>query len=70
MNEAHTFQADDRLLKIKDCLTIIPVAPSTWWAGVKDGRFPQPVKIGASTFWRYSDVMKCVSGNGTEEQLG
>ena len=25
----------------------IPVSKSTWWQGVKDGRFPKPVKLGA-----------------------
>ena len=24
----------------------IPVGRSTWWAGVKEGRFPKPVKLG------------------------
>jgi hypothetical protein len=24
----------------------IPVSRSTWWAGVKTGRFPAPVKLG------------------------
>lgn len=24
---------------------IIPVSKSTWWAGVKNGRYPQPVKL-------------------------
>jgi prophage regulatory protein len=28
---------------------VIPVARSTWWAGVKAGRFPKPVKLGPST---------------------
>ena len=27
----------------------IPVSKSTWWAGVKSGRFPKPVKIGPKT---------------------
>ena len=62
MKEGTIFAADDRLLKIKDCLKIIPVAQSTWWAGIKDGRFPKPVKIGGNTFWRYSDVMRVVQG--------
>ena len=31
----------------------IPVSKSTWWAGIKDGRFPKPVKLGARiTVWR------------------
>ena len=24
---------------------IIPVSKSTWWSGVKNGRYPQPVKL-------------------------
>jgi prophage regulatory protein len=24
----------------------IPVSRSTWWAGVKNGRYPKPVKLG------------------------
>ena len=35
----------------------IPVGKSTWWAGVKDGRFPKPVKLGPRiTAWRVEDI--------------
>jgi predicted DNA-binding transcriptional regulator AlpA len=35
----------------------IPVGKSTWWAGVKDGRYPQPVKLGPRiTAWRVEDI--------------
>lgn len=35
----------------------IPVSKSTWWAGIKDGRFPKPMKLGARvTVWRVEDV--------------
>jgi len=35
----------------------IPVSRSTWWAGIKDGRFPKPVKLGARiTVWRVADI--------------
>jgi len=35
----------------------IPVARSTWWAGVKSGRFPKPVKLGPrTTAWRAEDI--------------
>jgi len=27
----------------------IPVSSSTWWQGVKDGRFPQSYKLGPRT---------------------
>ena len=36
---------------------IIPISKSSWWAGVKSGRYPEPVKIGANTtVWREDDV--------------
>ena len=32
---------------------IIPISKSTWWAGVKSGRYPKPVKLSErSTAWR------------------
>ena len=36
---------------------VIPVSKSTWWQGVKTGRFPQPVKLGPRiTAWRVDDI--------------
>lgn len=36
---------------------IIPVSKSSWWAGVKEGRFPQPIKLGKrTTVWKISDI--------------
>lgn len=37
---------------------IIPVSKSTWWAGVKSGRYPQPVRtLGKRiTAWRIEDI--------------
>jgi prophage regulatory protein len=67
MNEGIVFGIGDRFLKIGDCLKIIPVAQSTWWAGVKVGRFPKPIKIGGNSFWRYSDVMKVVQGDSASQ---
>jgi predicted DNA-binding transcriptional regulator AlpA len=35
----------------------IPVSKSTWWAGVKSGRFPKSVKLGPRiTAWRVEDI--------------
>jgi predicted DNA-binding transcriptional regulator AlpA len=34
----------------------IPLSPATWWLGVKEGRFPQPVKIGGRTVWKVQDL--------------
>jgi prophage regulatory protein len=35
----------------------IPVARSTWWAGVKSGRYSAPIKLGPrTTAWRVEDI--------------
>ena len=35
----------------------IPVGKSTWWEGVKSGRYPKPVKLGPRiTAWRVEDI--------------
>lgn len=48
------------LLRLKDILAPdgpIPVSKSTWWAGVKTGRYPAPVKLGPRiTAWRKEDI--------------
>lgn len=36
---------------------IIPVSKSTWWAGIKSGKFPAPQKLGErTTVWLSTDV--------------
>lgn len=49
-------------LRLRDILSPvgpIPVSKSTWWQGVKDGRFPKPVKLGARiTVWRAEDIRR------------
>ena len=38
-------------------LAIIPVSASTWWAGVRSGRFPKPVKLGPRiTAWKVEHI--------------
>lgn len=37
----------------------LPISKSTWWEGVKKGRFPKPVKLGPNvTAWRAQDIRK------------
>jgi hypothetical protein len=36
---------------------LFPVGSSTWWSGVRAGRFPKPVKLGPrTTAWRVEDI--------------
>jgi prophage regulatory protein len=46
---------------------LIPIKKSTWWAGVKTGRYPKPVKIGKRcTAWRAEDIRRFIQTAGTE----
>lgn len=36
---------------------IVPVSKSTWWAGIKAGRYPLPVKLSPrTTAWRVESI--------------
>ncbi len=52
-----------RFLRIKQIIGTrenpgpVPVSKSTWYAGVKDGRFPKPIKLGPrTTVWDEEDI--------------
>lgn len=51
-------------MRLPAVLAVIPVCKSTWWAGVKSGRFPTAVKIGErTTCWRAEDSRAAVLGD-------
>lgn len=44
---------------------LVPVSKSTWWAGVRDGRFPKPVKLGPRiTVWRVEKIRELIEHGG------
>lgn len=47
---------------------LIPVSKSTWWAGVRSGRYPKPVRtLGPHiTAWRIEDI-RALIGDGLSE---
>ncbi|CCD04289.1 TPA: helix-turn-helix transcriptional regulator [Legionella pneumophila] len=58
-------------LRIKDILgdpnshppipAIIPIGKSTWWEGIKTGRFPKPLKFGSRiSMWRVEDIRELI----------
>lgn len=53
--------------RLHSVLQRIPVSKSTWWAGVKSGRFPKPVKLGPRiTAWRDEDIDRLIEKLGSE----
>jgi prophage regulatory protein len=50
----------------KGIAPLLPVSRSAFWAGVKSGRFPQPVRLGARTVaWRGYEIQEILD-NGIE----
>ena len=47
---------------------VIPVGRSTWWAGVKSGRYPQSIKLGPrTTAWRVEDIRRLIDEAGRNQ---
>ena len=42
---------------------IIPISASSWWAGVKSGKYPKAHKLGEkTTVWKASEVLALCEG--------
>ena len=56
-----------RFLRLPEVLQRIPVSKSSFWAGIRSGRFPKPVKLTERTSaWRESDIdALCAKLSGT-----
>jgi predicted DNA-binding transcriptional regulator AlpA len=64
--------SENALLRLPQVLTLIPISRSSWWAGVKTGRYPQPVKLEPrTTAWRAADIaalLESISGKKESEK--
>jgi prophage regulatory protein len=58
------------LLRLRQVLTLVPISASSWWSGVRNGKYPKPLKLGPkTTCWRASDVLALidrVAGGGED----
>ena len=57
-------------VRLPQVLKVFPVSKSSWWLGVKEGRYPQGVKLGGgrSTAWRAEDIRALIARTGAEGQ--
>lgn len=40
---------------------IIPIGKTSWWQGVKEGKFPKPIKLSPRiTVWRVEDIRQLI----------
>jgi predicted DNA-binding transcriptional regulator AlpA len=46
-------------------LPIIPIAHSTWWDWIRQGRAPKPIRLSRGvTVWRAADIRAMLSAEG------
>lgn len=61
-SRAAALLAGDGFLRLPEVLVLFPVGATTWWEGVRSGRYPQSVKLGARcTCWRASDIRDLIA---------
>lgn len=56
-------------VRLPQILAVLPYSKSTWWNGVKEGRFPKPVKLGPrTTAWKVEDILRLIQALAISEQ--
>ena len=53
---------DVGFVRLRAILGLIPVGKSTWWAGIRSGKYPAPVKLGPRvSAWRVEDIRELLA---------
>jgi len=61
-DEVQSLNTVNGFLRLHQVLKLIPYGKSTWWAGVKSGRFPPSIKLGPrTTAWRAQDIHQLIT---------
>ena len=56
-------------VRLSQILEVIPIGKTSWWEGVKSGRFPKAVKLSERcTAWKAEDIRLLIMqiGDGSE----
>lgn len=52
--------SEERLIRLPEVLNRFPISKSTWWQGIKDNKYPKPVKIGRSSAWCEAEINQLI----------
>jgi prophage regulatory protein len=51
-------------IRLPQVLSLIPISRSAWWDGIRQGKYPQGVKLGTkTTVWRVEDIRALINTN-------
>ena len=60
-NRNDTSVFSDQLVDVKEITSALNIGATKWWEGVRDGRYPQPVRLGRrTTRWRRSEINELI----------
>lgn len=49
-------------VRLPQVLHVLGIGKTSFWAGIKTGRFPSPVKLGPrTTVWKVKDIRELIS---------
>jgi prophage regulatory protein len=52
---------DTGYVRLPQVLRVFPVSRSSWYAGIKEGRYPEGILLGPRTrAWRVEDIRKLI----------
>ena len=55
-------------VRLPQILALIPIGKSTWWQGIKLGKYPAPVKLGPRTsVWKVEDIKALLAALANRE---
>ena len=60
---------NETLLRLPEVLRRFPVSRSVWYARVKAGLYPAPIKAGRLSLWRASEVQNLIDQLATKEAI-
>ena len=61
MNQPRPILPETGFVRLPQILSLIPISRSAWWAGIREGKFPQGIKLGSkTTVWRAEDIRNLI----------
>ena len=57
-------------LRLPTILKFVPVGRSSWWKGVKEGKYPASIKLGPkTTVWKAEDIHELLASFSKETSV-
>ena len=61
-NEFNNVLPPEGFVRLPVVIHVMGIGKTTWWCGVREGRFPKPVKLGPRTSaWRVEDIRALIA---------